>query len=235
LRTSARPRDPSNDFKPLVVGNAPARSATRTARSARTTAAPAHARHVLGKPTPDWQGTFGFTLGFLGNFELTSLFEYKMGDFVVHDLSGEFRRTHAGIGRNTPNCARLEAIMRNPASTAEQRLDAALEWAHECEGLAPLDGLNSHQDGDFDALARADSLTYRVPTASWIARPGQRARSASARATWLCGSTTRSRAWIRKPTLGRCNGGWTATSWIRRKAGASRFPRRFTFSTRVSF
>ena len=54
--------------------------------------------------------------------------------------------------------------MANPASTAQQRLDAAIAWAKESEALAPMSGFN----GVFDASLirfRELALTYRVPMA----------------------------------------------------------------------
>src|SRR5690606_1688579 len=116
-------RDPGA-FKPLVLGNTGLGKPDGTLASHNC----GHGAlfTYLGKSTPDWQGTFGFNLGFLGNFELTSLMEYKLGNFVAHDLSGEFRRTHAGIGRNTPTCVGLEATLRNPSTAPETRRNAAI-------------------------------------------------------------------------------------------------------------
>ena len=41
--------------------------------------------HYLGKGTPDWQGSFGTTLKFR-NFSLSTLFEYKTGNFSINNL-----------------------------------------------------------------------------------------------------------------------------------------------------
>ena len=121
--------------------------------------------HYLGKPYPDWAGSFGAEFGFLGRFRLNSMFEFKGGNFKVHNLSGEFRNNHTQLGRNTPEVAALEAVLLNPASTAEQRLEAAREYITEYGGgLAPYAGMNAVEDGDY-VRWRELSLTYDVPSA----------------------------------------------------------------------
>ncbi len=117
----------------------------------------------LGKPTPDWQGSFGFNFTFLSNFELSTLLEYKYGNYKVQDLSGMFRQSNPVIGRNTPASARVESTIENPASSAEERLEAALEWANELRALAPMSGMNGIHDADWLRF-RELSLTYRVPS-----------------------------------------------------------------------
>jgi len=119
----------------------------------------------LGKPTPDWAGSWGFNMSFLDNFELNSLFEYKFGNFQIQDLSGMFRQANAVIGRNTPAAARVGSILGNPASTAQQRVDAAVEWATSLRALAPMSGMNGINDADFMRW-RELSLTYRVPSSA---------------------------------------------------------------------
>ena len=120
--------------------------------------------HYLGKPIPDWSGAFGADIAFLGRFRLNTLFEFKGGDFSVHNLSHEFRYNHAALGRNTPEVAALEAVLVNPASTAEQRLEAARAYITEYGGgLAPYAGMNAVEKGDYVRWREA-SLTYDVPT-----------------------------------------------------------------------
>ncbi len=135
----------------------------------------------LGKPAPDWQGSFGFDMTFLGNLEMRSLFEYKAGNFQWQDLSGAFRRSNSLIGRNTPGAARVTATMLDPSSSAEERLDAALEWARNFRGLAPMSGMNMIYDADY--------LRWRELSLSWNAPPdfasrifGARSLTVSARA-----------------------------------------------------
>ncbi len=117
----------------------------------------------LGKPTPDFAGSFGFNAAFGGSWELSTLFEYKVGNYFVEDLSGMFRRANSVIGRNTPRAAELNSILQNPASTAEQRLDAAVAWEREVEGLSPMSGLNGVYDASWIRW-RELSLSYRMPT-----------------------------------------------------------------------
>ncbi len=116
----------------------------------------------IGKPTPDFAGSYGFDVSFMGNFELSTNFEYRAGNYHTQDLTGAFRQANAVIGRNVPGTARVASIMQNPASTAEQRLEAALEWAREYRALAPMSGMNQIWTSDFIRL-RELSLSYRVP------------------------------------------------------------------------
>ena len=233
----ATARDPSA-FKPLVIGNST--FGTPNGLLASHNCGVGALVSYLGKSTPDWQGTFGTTIGFLGNFELNTIMEFKAGDFVVHDLSGEFRRSSPTIGRNVPQCVPLEATMRNPVSTADARLAAAISWAQQCEGLAPLDGLNSIDPADFIRW-RELSLTYRVPT-SLIERYGLASMAFSAGARNL-GLWVNNKFKGMDPELtlsGRCNGGAGTTGLDCNFLDATDgwqvpIPKRFTFSTRVSF
>ena len=117
----------------------------------------------IGKPTPDFAGSAGFNMNFLGSFDLSTNFEYRAGNYHTQDLTGAFRQANAVIGRNVPGTARVASIMQNPASTAEQRLEAALEWAREYRALAPMSGMNQIWSSDFIRL-REISLSYRLPT-----------------------------------------------------------------------
>ena len=117
----------------------------------------------IGKPTPDFAGSTGFNINFLGSFDLSTNFEYRAGNYHTQDLTGAFRQANAVIGRNVPGTARVASIMQNPASTAEQRLEAALEWAREYRALAPMSGMNQIWTSDFIRL-REVSLSYRLPT-----------------------------------------------------------------------
>ena len=117
----------------------------------------------IGKPTPDFAGSTGFNVNFLGSFDLATNFEYRAGNYHTQDLTGAFRQANAVIGRNVPGTARVASIMQNPASSAEQRLEAALEWAREYRALAPMSGMNQIWTSDFVRL-REISLSYRLPT-----------------------------------------------------------------------
>lgn len=126
--------------------------------------------HPLGKPMPDWQGAFGLDVAFLERFELSTLFEYRFGNYTINDLSGGFRQRSAGIGRNTPATAEVERdfvtggvdASYTPQNDAEVRLDATEEWLNDHLALAPFAGLNQMKPGDFLRL-REVSLTYTLP------------------------------------------------------------------------
>jgi TonB-linked SusC/RagA family outer membrane protein len=229
----AGPRDPSA-FKPLVVGNS-----TFGKQSGLAGVSPACGQNplysYLGKSTPDWTGVLGWTLGFLGNFELSSTLEFKVGDYVVHDLSGEFRRASPTIGRNVPNCVSFEAAMRNPQSTPETRLENAISWVKNCEGLSPLDGLNSINAADHIRW-RELSLTYRVPT-TFIDRWGLASAQISVGARNLgLFVNDEFKGMDPEATLnGRCNGGLECNFLDATDGWQVPIPRRITLSTRVSF
>ncbi len=123
--------------------------------------------HYLGKSSPDWAGSFGLSATLLKNLELSSLFEYKAGNYTITNLTFAFRNSNATIGRNSAAAARVESIMLNPTSTAQQRLDAAKEWL-KLRALTPYDGLNQNENGRF-VRWRELGLTYNVPTA-WASK-----------------------------------------------------------------
>lgn len=126
--------------------------------------------HHLGKPTPDWQGSFGGSVNFK-NFRLNTLFEFKAGNYFVNNLTDGFRQRSAGIGRNTPASARVERDYVtggvdesfNPQNNGEVRLDVAEEWINDLLALDPFAGLNVIQPADFIRL-RDVSLTYELPS-----------------------------------------------------------------------
>ena len=128
--------------------------------------------HYLGKSTPDWQGSFGATATVRRNLELSALFEYKFGNYTITNLTDAFRKSSPSIGRNLRKATEVEATMLNPASTPDQRLAAAKEWAYELKALSPYDGLNQNENGKFLRF-RELSLTYNVPS-RWIERLGFR-------------------------------------------------------------
>lgn len=117
--------------------------------------------HYLGKSYPDWQGSFGTNVTFLRNLELSALLEYKFGNYTITNLTDAFRHANAGIGRNTRDAAEVESAVMNPASTPQQRVDAAKRWL-TLRALTPYDGLNQNENGAF-LRWRELSLTYNVP------------------------------------------------------------------------
>jgi hypothetical protein len=60
--------------------------------------------------------------------------------------------------------AQTEAIIRDPASTAEQRLEAAKVWWTKLKALSPYDGLNQNEDGSFLRL-REVGVSYTASAA----------------------------------------------------------------------
>jgi len=124
--------------------------------------APYYLDHYLGKPMPDWSGSFGLNMTLVKNVRIAALFEYKFGEFYVHNLTDAFRRQHPTIGRNIHGPSELEAILVNPASTAQQRVDAALEWAKKYLALSPYDGLNEIEK-IYMVRWRELSVTYDIP------------------------------------------------------------------------
>ncbi len=125
--------------------------------------------HYLGKPMPDWQGSFGVEVG-IQQFRFSTLFEYRAGNYYINDLTGGFRQRSAGIGRNTPGAARVERNFITggvnsdfePQNDPETRLEATEEWLGEHLALAPFAGVNQIRPGDFLRL-REVSLTYSLP------------------------------------------------------------------------
>ena len=119
--------------------------------------------NYLGKSLPDWQGSFGVRATMFKNLELGALFEYKFGNYTITNLTDAFRKSNPVIGRNLPQVAQAEATLMNPASTAQQRLDAVKQWSYQFKALSPYDGLNQNENGKFLRF-RELSLTYNVPS-----------------------------------------------------------------------
>ncbi len=115
----------------------------------------------LGKPTPDYTGSFGANLTFARNWRLSTLFEYKGGNYTYWCLICGFRNA-SPVGTNSKEFAHVSATLQNPASTPQQRLVAAKQWINDLASLTPYQGLNEVSDGDFLRF-REVSLTYTVP------------------------------------------------------------------------
>lgn len=126
--------------------------------------------NYLGKPWPDWQGSFGFDLG-VSNFTLSTMFEYKAGNYFVNNLDGAFRGRNTAIGRNTPLAAEITRDFQtggvdgdfNPQNDGQVRTEALETWVNEVLGLSPFSGLNYIEKADHIRW-RELSLTYSVPT-----------------------------------------------------------------------
>ena len=128
--------------------------------------------HLIGKPTPDWAGSFGGSFDLFSNFTVSTMFEYKTGNYYVNNLTGAFRQSNAVIGLNTPQSSRVERdyltggvdASGNPQNSGEVRLEALREWVNETLALAPFSGLNTIEKADFIRW-RELSITYRAPRA----------------------------------------------------------------------
>ena len=114
----------------------------------------------IGDIFPDWTGTFGTDITFREHWQLHGLFEWRTG-FMVHNLTHAFRGAqHATLGSNLRNYSEIEATLLNPASTAQQRLDAANTYISRHRRLLEP-GLNEFEKGDFLRFNEL-SLTYRA-------------------------------------------------------------------------
>jgi TonB-linked SusC/RagA family outer membrane protein len=228
----AVPRDPS-EFKPLGVGNSDFDAPNGSVASHNCGSGLLQSK--LGKPIPDFAGSFGFNLAFATNFELSTLFEYKFG-YEAQDLSGQFRRANSVIGRNTPRSAELYSIMADPASTAQARLDAAVAWASEIESLSPMSGMNAIYDASLIRF-RELSLSYRVPTdlvEGWGLSTATINLGARNLHLFMLGGDYPGMD-PETNVNGRCNGGINCNFIDSTEGWAIPIPRRFTLSTRVTF
>jgi hypothetical protein len=225
-----------SSFKPLAVGNSVNGVAEFDAASgfASHNCGVGLLQSFLGKPTPDFAGSFGFNMAFAGNFELNTLFSYKLG-VQSQDLSGMFRRANPVIGRNTPVAAELSSIMQNPASSPQQRIDAAVRWVSEIEGLAPMSGLNGIYDASLIRF-RELSLSYRIPSdmvSGWGLATATVNLGVRNLALWMPGSEYPGMD-PETNTQGRCNGGITCNFNAAEGWGIP-LPRRLSLSTRITF
>lgn len=194
--------------------------------------------HYEGKSTPDWAGSFGLSATFFKNIELASVFEYKGGNYTITNLTFGFRNANAVIGRNSEAAARVESAMLNPASTAQQRVDAAKEWL-KLRALTPYDGLNQNENGRF-VRWRELGVTYSVPTAWASKRLGLRYVSvkASVRNLMLWTPYTGIDPELNEYGRGAANSdlnGIEANFGEGIDAFGLALPRRFTFAVRFGF
>ncbi|MGQ0646084.1 MAG: SusC/RagA family TonB-linked outer membrane protein [Gemmatimonadaceae bacterium] len=116
---------------------------------------------LVGDIFPDWTGNIGGTLTFRRNWRLTTNFEWRTG-FMVHNLTDAFRGSqHATIGSNLKDYVEIEAVLANPASTPEQRVDAADKYIRNYRRLLEP-GLSEMEPGDFLRM-RELALTWTAP------------------------------------------------------------------------
>ena len=115
----------------------------------------------LGKPTPDYTGSFGGTLTFAKNWQIGTLFEFKGGNYTYWCLICGFRNA-SPVGTNSKGFQQVNATLLDPASTPQQRLQAAKDWVYKYASLTPYQGLNEVSDGDFLRF-RELNVTYTAP------------------------------------------------------------------------
>lgn len=120
--------------------------------------------YCLTKSTPDWSGSFGADLAVFKNLRINALFEYKVGNFYVVNLTDGFRNANRVIGRNTRRAAELEAIIENPTASAVEKTDALIEFHDRYNEGSPYSGLNLVEKADF-LRWRELSVTYHLPRA----------------------------------------------------------------------
>jgi TonB-dependent starch-binding outer membrane protein SusC len=116
---------------------------------------------LVGDVIPDWTGAFGGNFNWGSSWKFQTLFEWRTG-FKVQNLTDGFRGSqHPSIGSNRKEFDELAATMENPASTPEQRADAAIKYVTKHRRLLEP-GLHQAEDGDFIRL-REIALTYNIP------------------------------------------------------------------------
>lgn len=118
--------------------------------------------HYDGKPLPDFEGSVGGSATIRRNWRVSTNMEYRFGNYTISDLTGAFRRASPSNGGNAELRAIQEGIISNPASTPQQRLEAAKVSAAKLAGLSPFDGMNQHFSGDF-LRWRELAVTYLAP------------------------------------------------------------------------
>ena len=95
---------------------------------------------------------------------------------TIADTSGAVVPGAAIVVKNAATAAQVEATIRNPASTAAERLEAAKIWWTKLKALSPYDGLNQNEDGSFVRL--------REVGATWTAPSGLAAKLGAREATF---------------------------------------------------
>ncbi len=117
----------------------------------------------IGDIFPDWMGSFGSTITLAKNWRVLANFEWRTG-YLVHNLTNAFRGSqHATLGSNLKSYSEIEAILVNPASTAQDRVVAANKYITEHRRLLEQ-GLSEFESGDFMRFREA-AVTYSAPAA----------------------------------------------------------------------
>lgn len=102
----------------------------------------------VGKSIPTWTGAFGGTWSFANHWKFQSTLEYRTG-YLISNLTDGFRLSqHPSIGSNRREFSEIQAVMQNPASTPEQRVQAAETYIRGYRRLLEP-GLYQGQNGNF--------------------------------------------------------------------------------------
>ncbi|MFB6271605.1 MAG: SusC/RagA family TonB-linked outer membrane protein [Salinibacter sp.] len=165
----SQPRNPT-EFVPFVMVAGPNGNALPGGQTYKD--------HYKGKQQPDWDGSAGITVNYR-NFTVSTRFTYAFGNYYHHNLTGGFRRSNSGIGRNIMKSARLESILKNPESTTQERMQAAKKWVTEMLSLTPYDGLHEIEKADYLRWSNL-SISYSLPQ-SFVSGFGVNSASLTAR------------------------------------------------------
>lgn len=184
----------------------------------------------LGKPTPDYTASFGGSVKYGKNWRFNTLFESRFGNYEVTNLTDAFRKSHGLIGRNTPEAAKTEAAMMDPAKAGQQRMDAVDRWIREFLALSPYSGLNTIEDASFIRL-RELSVSYTFDQ-ELAARFGARSLQVSFSGKNLWMSTDYSGIDPELNSISRSNGGISDFQQSIDAFGVP-VPRMFNFSLKV--
>ena len=190
--------------------------------------------NYAGKPLPDFQGSFGGSLTIAKNWRVSTNLEYKFGHFTISDLTDAFRQASPTNGGNLPLNAQVQGILLNPASTAQQRLDAAKTYINNLVALSPYDGENQSKPGDF-LRWRELSVTYTAP-ATWANKIGGSDLTITASGRNLMMFTKYTGVDPEVNLLGRGGGGGTDQNFGESiDAFGFPLPRRFAINVKVGF
>lgn len=194
--------------------------------------------HRLGKPMPDWQGSFGGDVTLWSRLTFATLFEYRTGDVGVANLTGAFRRAFFG---NAPETAAVGSILANPQTRLDPdtRYAAAMRWAREQVSLNDYSGMNQIEDADMLRWREAN-VTWRLPS-DWSSSIGAEGVSLTFSARNLLVWTPYSGTDPEANEVSRCGGAGEAANPLQcnfvmgTEAYTLPLPRRFSLSARVVF
>ena len=113
----------------------------------------------VGQSIPQWTGALGGTFSHK-SWKIQNTWEYRTG-YMISNLTDGFRLSqHPSIGSNRKEFSEIQAVMQNPASTAEQRVAAAETYIKGYRRLLEP-GLYQAQNGNF-LRWRELAVTYNL-------------------------------------------------------------------------